>query len=435
MSEPETVLPDFEYMRQEQIQNSIRKRTVERVLPTNTIQHGCDVTFNVPRSTAFTPLHETMLQVSLKVTKEGGAACDHDKAESPDTVSVVNNIFHSIWKHVCVYLNGHLAESSDMYPFRAYMDTLTSCSSNVMSVRAETVGWQKDTPGQMDEATTMATSSKNTGAKRRGMWLKNSSTKTFIAKLHTDMFLQGRSILPNTLIDIVLTPSKDGFVLIAPRDSTYQMHITAAHLDVVRQHVAPSLLSLHMQLAEKRNLSLNLRRVKVTTYNIKSGTVEETLPKLFYSENALPDRFFVAFVYNKAIAGRCEFNPFNFQTLGIEALQAEVNGLSIPSRPYDTNNFGFVEAYHRFVRTFNPTEANHEIDISLSEYQGGYAIFAFEVVPRACGGDILGPPEKGNIALSIKFKEAQNDVVTAMILSEHRDTYEIRPAGDVSVSV
>jgi hypothetical protein len=433
----EPILPDFDYFSKEPVQNAIRRVTYEKVLPTGTLQHGGDITFNVPRSTAFTALHETALYVRVKVTKANKVACNHAASQEPDSVSVVNNVVHTLWKQVCVYLNGHLAESSDSYPYRAYVDTLTSFDGDVMSVRGELQGWMKDTAGHGDEAEVLKSGSKNEGGKLRGEPFKNSSVVLLIARLHSDVFLQGRSIPPSTSIDVVLSPSKDSFVLTAPSGSAYEMHIESAYLDVARQHVAPSLLQAITSLTEQQNVQLRLRRVKATTYNIKSGTTQETIPKLFYSENALPDRFLVFFVKNTAHAGKYECNPFLFEHFGIETLVADVNGINVPCRPYETkfSRGDYRQAYHALLREFNSDEENHVINLTPKDFSEGYAIFPFRVVPRTCSGEYLGPPEKGNISLSLKFASALTEVITAVILSEHRDTYEIRPAGDASVTI
>jgi hypothetical protein len=436
MASTEYFLPDLAYWRKENTQHAITRVSHEVVRPTNVLQHQSDIIFDIQRSTAFTALHESKLKVHCRVTKANNVACNHAAGSGADTVSVVNNAFHSLWKQVSIEINGHKTDSNDMYAYRAYFDTLLTYDRDVLAVRGDLIGWSKDTAGKMDDT---SSAGDNVGAKIRGAQFASSKTVVMIGRLHTDIWMQGLSIVPDTAIKVTLTPAKDSFVLTAASGTAYEMHIEKAELLICRQTAAPSLQNTYSTLADARLLRVPMRRVKVTSHNIKSGAIEETIPKLFYSDKALPDRFFVAFVTNKAHSGRPECNPFNFQHFDLESIHAEVNGLSVPTRPY-TPNFtatgtDYIEEYDSLLREFNADDENRAIDITSKEFANGYTIFPFRLVPRMCGGDVLGEPIQGNVSLTVKFRAALTEVITAIIISEHRDAFELRQPGEPSAAL
>ena len=65
----------------------------------------------------------------------------------------VNLLFHSLFKQVTVQLNNKtVSDSSNMYAYRAYLETLINCSGDIQNYRLKAEGWYKDTHDKMDEA-------------------------------------------------------------------------------------------------------------------------------------------------------------------------------------------------------------------------------------------------------------------------------------------
>jgi hypothetical protein len=429
----EVILPDFDYEQREPRQHSVVKETTVAVIPLNTpILKGKEIEFNVTESEHFTSLHETKLKLTCKVTKKAKAACDHANTDTTlkDRVAPINNVFHSMFSKVCVYINGHLAEMSDNYPYKAYLSTLMSYDKNVMDARGVLTGWSKDTAKHMDIA---ASDSTNAGSVARGASFASSKTVTMIGRLMSDMFMQGRSIPPQTKIRVVLYPALDSFVLMAPASKEYEMHIESAELLILRQQTPAALVQAYNTHTAKRNLKLNYRRTEVTSHNIKGSKKEEVT--LFAQPAEVPDRILLGFVTNKAYAGQFEYNPFNFQHFDYQSIQISVDGQNYPNLPY-TPDFGntedYLPLYDSFLREFNADNENHMINVTATEYANGYTLFPFRLVPRACCGDVLGEPLSGSVKLSLMKKAESTETLTLIVLSEYRSVYEISPVGGVS---
>ena len=440
----EAILPDFDYLESDPKQHSILKEVTEEVGVTaddkleNRTERDKKLTFYIPASKEhFTALHETKLKLKLKVTKKDGVACNHAAQSAPDKVAVVNNVFHTIWSKVCVYLNGHLVEMLDNYAYKAYLSTLLSYDKDVTNVRGELIGWAKDLHGEMDIATSDGA---NTGAVTRAAQFSNSKTVTLVGRLLSDVFLQGRSIPPNTEVKVELYPARDKFVLMAPTGSEYEMHIKDAKFLVHRQIVAPSLLHAYQQIYSKRNMKLKYRQVAVKEFNIQvSGSREEKVV-LVKELTTLPDRFLVGIVTNKAYGGQYQSNPFNFKHFDIESIVATVGTENYPNIPYkpdfaSTTGNDYILLYERLLREFNADEENRLINITPTEFKNGFTLIPFRLVPRACGGDILGEPIFGDLKLSITFANAPTETLTVIVLAERRVEHEIGQQGDFSFAL
>jgi hypothetical protein len=425
MGEP--ILPDFDYTARERTQHSIERSTLERVNPVgNKVTKDNPVQFNIEASDLYTSLHDTELHVTCKVTATDGS----DLANNA-VVSVTNLLFHTLWKTIEIRLNGNETETVSDYPFGAYLQTLLEYDSDVLEKRGSLVGWSKDTAGKMDVFTPVL-ASENTGAKGRSQ--ASSPVSRMIGKLFTDVRTQRRSIPPGTKILITLTPSSDAFVLGTANDGDQKVEIMDAHLMVARQRVSKQLALSHKSMTAKHPLRLHTRQVRISKHIINVGVGEVTIRSLFNAPPGvthLPDRFLVGFVTNAAVVGNREQNPFNFQPAALRKIEARHGDQVLAS--YDLNwavgSKGHLKAYYALLKEFSADdEYNHTLNITPTEFAGGYALYPFRLVPRVLAGASLGEPEVGNVTLDIAFSTPPAAVLTCLVLAEYRGHYDVLPA-------
>jgi hypothetical protein len=436
MAEP--IVPELDYLSTEPVQHAIVQSDLVIVEPlSDTYKSGGDLKFQIPKSECATALHETCLFLEVKITKEDGGNCNHDATTNPDDVSVVNNPFHSLWKQLSVSLNGHEVEKIDHYPYRAYISTITSFSHNVLKGRHELNFWEKDTAGHFNDkslATSGASAGKNLGLIKRTEKFRNSQVVELSGRLYSDVMCQGRSITPNTLIEVNLSRSGHDFVLMSGKTSpSYKMLITKAELHVQRDKLAPSLHVSHTELTSKFNLSINYRHSKVVTYNLPKDTFSGTFKNAFSSATHLPDRVLAFIVTNKAISGSYDTNPFEFAHHNLKRIAAVVNeSRTIPPGGYKPNftSGRTAKEYYAFLRELNADEENHVVDVTKTDFNNGYTIYPFRIVHRTRGGDLLGPPASGTISIEYEFNTALESACTLVLVGEFRGSFEIREGGD-----
>ena len=431
----EPILPELDYLSSEPVQHAVAQRSYITVQPVgDTYKTDGDLRFEIPPSENSTALHESYLRIRCKIVKKNGDACNHSATTGADTVGVVNNVLHSMWKQVTVSLNGHKVEKIDNYPYRAYISTLTSYSSDVLKSRGELQGWAKDTAGEFSDLS-LASAGKNKGLVQRTVPFKSSAEVELIGRIQSDVMNQGRNIPPNTRIEICLSRASNCFVLLcSTTQEEYKLLITSAELEVARDKLAPSLLQAHRELANKFNMSLDYRHSKVITFNLNSGTTSGNIADCFSSKHRLPDRFVAFFVNNNAFSGSYSTNPFDFAHHNIKYLAAKLNDTStkIPPSGYKPNfaSGTYSHEYYMLLREFNADEEDFMLDISKQDFAGGYAIYPFRIVHRTRGGAVLGPPQTGSVSIEYEFTSALTSTLTLVLVADYRGSFEIRDSGD-----
>jgi len=83
------------------------------------------IEFIIPHKTEkWTYLGQSYLYLKVKLTKNDGTDLDNDDDKN---TYVVNNLFHSLFGSVDMYLNNKLVTgNADTYPYRAYIENLLS---------------------------------------------------------------------------------------------------------------------------------------------------------------------------------------------------------------------------------------------------------------------------------------------------------------------
>ncbi|TNC99981.1 MAG: hypothetical protein FD123_4413, partial [Bacteroidetes bacterium] len=233
----EAMLPQFDYFAADYIQRSIEKTYYEKVAPVKLSPRGAPLEFKLAKSSDYTSLHDTKLELTVKVTKaKGVAAADH----ATDKVCVANNVLHTIFEKLEVDIDGNKKEECSNYPYRAYLDTLTSNRHDALDVRGPIQGWKKDTTGKFEVVEYTANSG---GLIARTEPFVSSAEITLMGQLHGDLMAQELCIPPDMEMLIRLTPSDSDFALMAAngKDKAYELHITGAKLWVARVAANPSL--------------------------------------------------------------------------------------------------------------------------------------------------------------------------------------------------
>jgi len=105
----------------------------------------------------------------------------------------VNLFLHSLFSQVDVSLNGTLVTTaSDMYAYRAYIETLLSYGKDAKQSQLTCSLFYKDTAGKFDNLGLEAGDNvdPNPGYVQRNQFIRQSRTVDMIGRIHTDLFFQ-----------------------------------------------------------------------------------------------------------------------------------------------------------------------------------------------------------------------------------------------------
>ena len=102
-------------------------------LPTSAIQDGAPITFEIGKDERYTDAEKFVIKTVVEIQGENGAALtgkqftDADSAGTLEKVGEINNLGHSLWGQIVLYINDKkMTESSNNYAYKAMLETLLS---------------------------------------------------------------------------------------------------------------------------------------------------------------------------------------------------------------------------------------------------------------------------------------------------------------------
>lgn len=407
------------------LRNDIRSNTLEFVIDGNT-EHAI-----VPRRIA--------LKLALQISGDGGgeAANKTTIAAGNSVVAPINNIFHSIFENVNVYLSNQPTTKIDNnYPYIAYIQTLMQYGEEPLNTNFSLTGWFKDTAGKMDDP-----DGENDGFEKRCQLWRDRPTKTveYIGRLHSPIFMQDK-ILPTQVSMTVRLQKKANkdFYLSYYSGGKYEISITAASLLVQKVALTPIYKeSIRRMLNEGNSIPYPLVIPCINYMTIEPNSTQFIRDNLFLGKT--PDRIIIGLVETKAYQGDSEKNPFNFQHFNLSQIALYKDGMPFP-RPItrlDYTNKNYAEAYHNLMVSVHGNDSRFVPYITYKDFGSGYALYCYDMSPDQLGSTTHGAASNSvsNIRLELKFSTPTPQNITLLAYCERRHLLEIHEDRRVSIDL
>lgn len=187
-----------------------------------------------------------------------------------DLVSTVNNIFHSLFSSIEVYVNDLLITdpSSNWYSFRSYIEKLLTFSKNTKTVQLSGRGYFQDTHTKYD---TM--SNDNVGWKNRRLMFISGSWVDFNEILHVDLTTAKRYLPPNTRIKVILHRNPDDFCLLMDKATTkkYEIQLDELHMNLIKYDPDEEIMNYHINEMQISTPIIPFDRSFIRTYTVQKG--------------------------------------------------------------------------------------------------------------------------------------------------------------------
>lgn len=407
-------------------QTAIEKGYFVEYHPIGNIRDGVPVEFSISGSGEdYFDLSSSYLYVKAKIVKGDGTDLT-DK----DHVAPVNLFLHSLFSQVDVSLNERaISSSSNMYPYRAYIETLLNYGEDAKKSLLTCECFYKDE--NLDVADPTQEQNGNPGLVKRYELTRNSRVVDMIGALHCDIFQQNRLLLNMVDLKIKMTQSKPSFCLMASSTTATDGKTSVLDFKVVLEHaslfirktkVTPGVLLGHAKALEKTSAKYPIDRVICKTYSVPSGSLCFMQDNVFLGP--IPKRIVIGLLDNDVINGKYGLNPFLFHHHHVNFLSVYIDGNPVPSKPlelnFDSNNY--IRAYHSLFSGFNRDSGNF---ISREEFANGHTLYAFDLSPDLCDGPHLNLQQQGNVRVEIKFNSSLTKTVSVLIYAEFENIIEI----------
>jgi hypothetical protein len=423
-----TPLPELDLFGVPPTQTSVDYDICTEHRPISTLSPDSLIEFNVHTGyDEYIKLSETELYMKIRVDLKKALTGTPDAADW-DKVSVVNNLLHSMFKQVDIYIGDkQITLSHQTYAYRAEMETRLGMSPEAKKSRLTACGWEKDDPASPDginaTRSTWITFNPDDSTKIRGKEIE------LMGKLHLDLAHQERGLIGGTSLLVKLTPNEPAFYLMASNDVRPKVDFMDAALFVHRSKINKMVVDAHLLALNTATAKYPITRSYVIANTINQGTLDAVIDNVHSGQ--LPRRVFVAFVDNAAFNGSLLKNPFNYKHFDIVFLACFLDGIQFPLKAFqpDFDKQLTVREYMSLFEATNQTGTDSCIDVPWSDYDKGNTIFGFNFAPdlsTGCkGSGHVNPIRRGSLRIQVRFKKALATTINILVYCEFDKIIEI----------
>lgn len=333
--------------------------------PTGPIISGEPIQFDIPESTTQMTDPSFLLKITCKIVEGDGSDLKADARVGP-----VNLTLHALFYDVVLKANNTIiTQSTGTYAYRAYFETVYTYSS---AAKNGAIGipqlYYKDKGGKFNGVLADI----NPGFDQRMKKFEKSAEVEMAGRLHCDLLLQNKMIIPGVKFTVILFPSTTAFhMLSSTNNPAEKLVITRLTMKIKRVNwsIEKSLqnktVNYPVNHAVVRTAQLSTGQTHLSNYIIHNGQI----PKLII--------FTLVPTYN--FTGQYTSNPFLFTLRDCSFAQIEVNGRQYPPLAY-TPNKSMIEPYLNSLRMVEKLFADTDTGITFDDFQeSGYEILPFDL--------------------------------------------------------
>lgn len=376
--------------------------------------------FIPPTANQFIDLRRCRLHVKARIVDGDGVPAAADTNVSP-----VNLTLHSIFSQVDVQLQQQLVSSNQMYPYKAYMETLLHHDKSAKDTFLQSEGFYKDQSATVDACD--RESAENTGLFVRWAHWRGGKVVDLEGPLMSDLFQQNRLLLNGVEIHVKLWPANSDFILLCPKEnSDFNITLVDAYLRVCKVTPVPAITLGVSSTLQNKSAPYPYTRTEMRAFHLQQGQYSFHLEDLY--QQSVPSEIIVGMVDAIGFNGDYKLNPFDFEHFDISTLGLYVDDESLPAKPLKMNfkEKNYIAAYNTLFG--EAPEEGH--DISRADYNSGYTLFRFRVTPEQA--DALHDA-KGNVRLTGTFQEALKKNVTLIVVGKFQSILTIDNACTITI--
>ena len=439
----ECIVSPLEWFKVLPTQTAIEKSTTVEYQSLTALRQDVPIEFYVPATTEdYLDLLSSRLFIKCRIVKANGENCGVGDVAAP-----VNDLLNSLWSNVELYLNDRLiSHSNNMHGYLSMFSHLIHDSEESLESERTMRLIYKDTPGQMNSVNANVPNWKqkiagfdftnegnalvnednvsNHGLYQRYPYTNSSKTVELMGPLRIDMFEQDR-YLPNG-IDIKLRfhPQKKSFLLMAA-DNGFKINVTEAYLLMRKVRPSPGVLLGHSDALVNGPAKFPITRKECKSFAVAQNLRSFKKDNIFLGQ--LPKRVVIGMVHSEAYAGNLQRNPYNFEHFNINHLQMFVDGEPVRNRPLRPNipALQYLQCYETLFRGMNQLDGDRSCIIKRSDWDKGYALFAFDLTPDMDTDDHYALIKHGNLRIDIEFAEALENTISILVYAEFDNVIEI----------
>jgi len=312
--------------------------------------------------------------------------------------------------------NKSVTDPNQLYPYRAYLETLLNFSGDVEKNRLRAVGWIRDTDTDNMDPEQNADS----GVAKRAAWVARSRLCELVGRPHLDLFHQNKLLPPGVNMLLRLIPANDAFVIkTTDANAAHRILIQEVKLRIKRKQLTPKMELAHRETLLTQNMLFPYDKVQMKHYSIPQHQSRHLIDNVF--TGSLPDVVIVALVSEADFNGGYGRNPFNFQTFNLSDIRLKRNGQKVPRSGYtpDFPNNIYMQEYMTLQEQLGTDIGDKCVPLTPEEWAHGFTVYAFKITDGPIGPGTDGPRSNaigGNATLEFAFNPATQENIKAIIM-------------------
>lgn len=404
-------------------QTSVEHSEVYELSPVRAPNGNENLEFQIAGNTEFyISLHESKIHLQAKITKGDGAALS---ATAEDVnITHTNNLLHSMFTNIKIYINNKLVESNANYEFKSFLSTMLNYGSDAKQTHLESSQWIGD--GMLEEHTEQFSNAQKALMADRAKKLKGSPIIDMVGQPLTPLFQQNRYLIPGLNIRIEFERSDPKAVLQYcdkdKMDGEYNIEIVKVQLLIKRLRVHKSIAAAHARLLDQgKNALYPVNHTDCKFFTISPGRQEERLNIIQNKQEA--KIILVGFISHLAKSGSLAHSPFKFENFGLTSVNLAVNGNNVESNPLDMSfeNGTYTRVYDKLISVCGKSLTDTGNNITLQAFKDNLSLIAFDLTPDSCHGEGHHLIRNSTTSLDLRFAAPLADTVSVMVYYEYDD--------------
>jgi hypothetical protein len=252
-----------------------------------------------------------------------------------------------------------------------------------------------------------------------GKWI-NKGIVEFLGEPHLDFFKNGKLLLNNTKLQLILTQANDSYCLLG--SGSYKVRIIKAGLWVKKLTVNDQIQNALNQQIERNFANYDITLTKVVTRKIETAGLGETLT---ICTGLIPKTVILAIAdYESTVIGKIGKNPFNFHHHNLTKLTLLENGVSYPYSSGIELNYTNNEYITGFMSLENCGKSIFGNGISRKDYAKGFTFYAFDMTPNGECGEIKDIDRNGTLSVSLQFESDTSSPLVLVCYLEYLQSFQ-----------
>ncbi|XP_015794211.1 uncharacterized protein F54H12.2-like [Tetranychus urticae] len=356
--------------------------------PGASLEQATSYEIDIPASEDFTDLASTYVHLLVNTTNGDGTALAADKK-----VSTIENFGNALFNQIDMILGSiNTIKANNTYPYLSYIEDRLFKHRNNSDIGSE--GYTDQDPRPCD----------------------------MYFRLHLPMCTQDKLLINGVPLRFKFSKSLEDFVLMKRTDDgPFKVKFDKFSIFIKRVKLFPEAQKSIIMGLEKGPAKYFITRNEVKTYSISADQTSVAIENVY--SGSLPKRVLVGLVDDKAFTGSLASNPYEFKNFGVNYIALSMDGIMIPSIPYQPN-FSQGQCMREFMclyRYFNQDEGLPQIDISYADFKKDKTFFAFDLTPDGTIGAETGTlslVKRGHIRLDLKFAQKLSSSIKVIVFAQ-----------------